>query len=122
MNYLLQATRRIERSLANLAKNHKSLERIIETKFHGLDIKVTEIQTTVESLKKEVDDVRMASRSDDDEHPGTGLPTTTQFQKMPRSAVVPVTSRAIVSAPTTAPLVAPLVPPVASSPLGAAGD
>jgi hypothetical protein len=82
-----------------------------------MDIMVTEMQTTIESLKKEVDDVRMAPISDDDEQPGICLPTTTQFQKMPRSAAVPVTSRATVSAPAAAPSVAPLVPPVASTPL-----
>ena len=33
-----------------LNQNQESLERIIETKFHDLDVKVTETQTTVEKL------------------------------------------------------------------------
>ena len=43
MTYLLEATLRIERSLANLAKNQESLERIMEDKMYNLDVKVIEI-------------------------------------------------------------------------------
>ena len=43
MSYLLQVAHRIERGLAKLVKNQGSLERIIETKFHDLDVKLTEI-------------------------------------------------------------------------------
>ena len=57
---------RIERSLANLVKKQESFERIIETKLHDLDVKVTEVQTTVESLKMEVDEARLHSSSDDE--------------------------------------------------------
>mgnify|MGYP005815421745 CR=1 FL=1 len=39
---------RIEKSLVTLSQNQESLERIIETKIHDLDVKVTEIQTIVE--------------------------------------------------------------------------
>ena len=43
------------------------MEWIVETKIHDLDVKVTEVQTTVEQLQRDVDGV-----SDDDE----ALPTT----------------------------------------------
>ena len=43
MTYLLEATLRIERSLAYLAKNQESLGRIVEEKMYNLDVKVTEI-------------------------------------------------------------------------------
>ena len=56
--YLLRASQRIERSLANLAKNQESLERVIETKLHALDVKVTEIATTVDQLKSDVENAR----------------------------------------------------------------
>ena len=99
MQYLLEATLRIERSLANLTQTQASFERIIETKFHDLDVKVTEIQTTVEQLQGDVDAVRKA-RSDDS---GDDGPTTEQFQTVPRaarSAAVPVVDpRTTVSAP-----------------------
>ena len=41
MSYLLEATLRIERCLANLAKNLEGLERIVEDKMYNLDVKVT---------------------------------------------------------------------------------
>ena len=41
--YLIQSTLRIEKGLATLTQNQESLERIIETKFYELDLKVTEI-------------------------------------------------------------------------------
>ena len=47
LSYLLEATVRIEKGLSTLNRNKESLERIIETKFHDLYVKVTEIQTTV---------------------------------------------------------------------------
>ena len=43
LNHLLEATLRIGKSLANLTQNQASLERIIETKFYELDVKVAEI-------------------------------------------------------------------------------
>jgi hypothetical protein len=46
--------------LANLTQTQASFERIIETKFHDLDVKVTQIQTTVEQLQGDVDAVKTA--------------------------------------------------------------
>ena len=63
MTYLLLATQRIEQGLANLVKNQESLERIVETKFHDLDVKVTEMATDLEKLKADVE----AKLSDDDD-------------------------------------------------------
>ena len=53
LGYLIQSTLRIEKGLAILTQNQESLERIIETKFYDLDLKVTEIQTTVKQLQEE---------------------------------------------------------------------
>ena len=39
--YLIQATLRIEKGLVTLTQSQESLERIIETKFYVLDLKVT---------------------------------------------------------------------------------
>ena len=50
LSYLLEATVRIEKGVTTLTQNQESLERIIETKFYDLDLKVTKIQTTVEQL------------------------------------------------------------------------
>ena len=80
MTYLLETTLRIERSLANLAKNQESLERIVEDKMYNLDVKVTEIQSIVEKLRDDAED------GNED--------TTTErlqtFPRAPRSSAVPV--------------------------------
>jgi hypothetical protein len=108
MTYLLEASLRIEQSLANLSKNQASLERIVEAKFYELDVKVTEIQTTVEKLKSDVDIVRTAIDDSGDDRP-----TTDRFQTVPRaarSAAVPVVDpRTTVSAPAATATVPPQV-------------
>ena len=43
LGYLIQATLRIEKGLATPTQNQESLERIVETKFYDLDLKVTKI-------------------------------------------------------------------------------
>ena len=90
--------------MATLTQNQESLERIVETKFYDLDLKVTEIQTAVEQLQEEAEEKR-------------GKATTDAFQRVPRSqrsAVVPVTdSRATTSAPAAT---APVPPPAATPP------
>ena len=68
--YLIQSTLRIEKGLATLTQNQESLERIIETKFYDLDLKVIEIQTTVEQLQEEAEERK-------------GKATTDAFQRVP---------------------------------------
>ena len=80
LGYLIQATLRIEKGLATLNQNQESLERIVETKFYDLDMKVTEIQTAVEQIQEEEEERR-------------GKATTDAFKRVPRglrSAAVPV--------------------------------
>ena len=102
--YLIQSTLRIEKGLATLTQNQGILERIIETKFYDLDLKVTEIQTAVEQLQEEAEERR-------------GKATTDAFKRVPRgprSAAVPVSdTRALVSAPAAT---APVPPPAATPP------
>ena len=104
LGYLIQATLRIEKGLATLTQNQESLERIIETKFYDLDLKVTEIQTPVEHLQEEAEERK-------------GKSTTEAFQRVPRaqrSAAVAVTdTRATTSAPAAT---ASVAPPVATPP------
>ena len=116
LGYLIQATLRIEKGLATLTQNQESLERIFETKLHDLDVKVTEIQTSVEKIQEELED-----KSD--------KTTTDAYQRVPRrqrSAAVPVTdTRATTSAPAATASVAPQVatppPPRTSSDAFVAG-
>ena len=104
LGYLIQSTLRIEKGLATLTKNKESLERIIETKFYDLDVKITEIQTAVEQLQEEAEEKK-------------GKSTTDAFARVPRgqrSAVVLVTdTRATTSAPAAT---APVPPPAATPP------
>ena len=72
LNYLLEATLRIEKVLATLTRNQESLERIFETKLHNLGVKVTEIQTSVEKIHEDLED-----RSD--------RTSTYAYQRVPRA-------------------------------------
>ena len=104
LTYLLEATLRIEKSLANLTKNQESLERIVEDKMYNLDVKVREIQTIVEKLRDDAED------NDD-------RPTTDRFRSVPRaqrSIAEPVADlRSAYSAPATT---ATVYPPVSTPP------
>ena len=104
LSYLLEATMRIEKSLTTLTQNQESLERIIETKFYDLDLKVTEMQIAVEQLQEEAEERK-------------GQATTDAFQRVPRgqrSATVPMAdTRATSSAPTA---IASVPPPIATPP------
>ena len=101
LGFLIQATLRIEKGLATLTQNQESLERIIETKFYDLDLKVTEIQTIVERLHEEGEEKK-------------GKGTTNAFQRVPRSqrsaAVLVPDTRATSSAPVAIASVSPPAP------------
>ncbi|KAE8776719.1 hypothetical protein D1007_50596 [Hordeum vulgare] len=56
MAHLIRTIQGMEKNINYILQNHKSLERIVENKFHVLDVKVTELATTVNKLKRE--DVR----------------------------------------------------------------
>ena len=56
---------RIEKGLATLTQNQESLERIIETKFYDLDLKVTEMQTAVEQLQEEAEEKKGKATTED---------------------------------------------------------
>ena len=101
LGYLIQATLRIEKGLATLTRNQESLERIVETKFYDLDLKVTEIQIAVEQLQEEAEERRGKATTDAFKHVPRG----------PRSVAVPVSdARASVSAPAATALVPPPAP------------
>src|SRR5215216_1505760 len=71
LSYLILATWRLEKGLANLTQNQESLERVFETKLHDMDVKVTEIQTSVEKIQEELEE-----KSD--------KTTTNVYQRVPR--------------------------------------
>ncbi|KAE8795499.1 hypothetical protein D1007_29583 [Hordeum vulgare] len=57
MEFLISTTRGMEKNTSNILLNQKSLESIVETKFHDLDVKACEIgpkYTKVESEKNQL--------------------------------------------------------------------
>lgn len=65
--FLVSSVQGMEKNISEILQNQKSLERIVETKFHDLDVKVTQMSTSVEQLKHELDRVRTPSSTSDDE-------------------------------------------------------
>ncbi|KAI4999524.1 hypothetical protein ZWY2020_004113 [Hordeum vulgare] len=65
MAFLVRSIQGMEKNISEILQNWKSLERIVETKFHDLDVKVTELTTTVKQLQREVDSVQIPRSNDD---------------------------------------------------------
>ncbi|KAE8782115.1 hypothetical protein D1007_44495 [Hordeum vulgare] len=76
MPFLVSTIQGMQKNVSEILLNQKSLERIVETKINDMDVKVAELTTTVHQLQHEVDSVKIArtSNDDDDDSP---LPTTT---------------------------------------------
>ncbi|KAE8789589.1 nucleolysin tiar [Hordeum vulgare] len=93
MTFLVSTVQGMEKNIQEIMQNKKSLERVVETKFHNMDVKVTELTTIVIQLQHEVDSVEIPRSKDeyedDDDEDESPPPTTTQFNKRPQSVVVP---------------------------------
>ena len=106
LGYLIASTLRIEKGLATMTQNQESLERIIEQQFYALDVKVTEIQTTVEKLQEDVEEKK-------------GKSTTDAFARVPRgqrSAAMPVPDTRATSSASATTLVPPAPAPTPPAP------
>ncbi|KAE8806910.1 hypothetical protein D1007_17004 [Hordeum vulgare] len=111
MAFLISTIQGMENKINDFLLNQKILGRIVKTKFHDLNIKVTQMTTTVNQLKKEVDALLAPSSSYDDDSP---LQTHTQFSTHGRSSSMLVPeSRPSSTAPISA-LVAPSAPPMST--------
>ncbi|KAE8768212.1 hypothetical protein D1007_60344 [Hordeum vulgare] len=89
MAFLVSIVQGMEKNIQEIMQNEKSLERVVETKFHNMDVKVTELTTIVRQLQHEVDFVEIPRSEDEDEYeddddkdesPPT---TTTQYSTRP---------------------------------------
>ncbi|KAE8768943.1 hypothetical protein D1007_59528 [Hordeum vulgare] len=96
MVFLVSTIQGIEKKIQEIMQNHKSLETVVETKFHNMDVKVTELTTIVRQLQHEIGCVEIPCSDeededeyDDDDEDKSPLPTTTRFSTKPRSIVVP---------------------------------
>ncbi|KAE8807653.1 hypothetical protein D1007_16032 [Hordeum vulgare] len=91
MAFLVSSVQGMEKNIQEIVQIQKSLERDAETKFHDMDVKVTELTTIVKQLQHEVDSMEIPQSDDDDDDEEEESPplTTTQFSTQSRSAVVP---------------------------------
>ncbi|KAE8780834.1 hypothetical protein D1007_45979 [Hordeum vulgare] len=97
MAFLVSTAQGMEKNIQEIMKNLKSLERVVETKFHNMDMKVTELTTTVRQLQHEVDSMEIQRSEDEDEDDDdddddgeeSPPPTTTRFRTQPRSDLIP---------------------------------
>ncbi|KAE8805934.1 hypothetical protein D1007_17939 [Hordeum vulgare] len=97
MTFLVSTVQGMEKNIQEIMQNQNSLERVVETKIHNMDMKVTELTTIVRQIQHEVDCVEIArsedededEHEDDDDEVESPPPTTTRFSTQPRSVVVP---------------------------------
>ncbi|KAE8799113.1 hypothetical protein D1007_25496 [Hordeum vulgare] len=57
MAFLVSTVQGMEKNIQEIMQNQKSLERVGETKFHNMDVKVTKLTTILTQLQREVDSV-----------------------------------------------------------------
>ncbi|KAE8786549.1 hypothetical protein D1007_39608 [Hordeum vulgare] len=85
MAFLVISVQGMEKNIQEILQSQKSLERVVETKFHEIDVKVSELTTIVKQLQHEIDSMEISCSDDEEQSP---LLTTTWFNTQPRSAVV----------------------------------
>ncbi|KAE8795111.1 hypothetical protein D1007_30056 [Hordeum vulgare] len=90
----------MENNIQEIMHNQKSLERVMDTKFHNMDVKVTELTTIVRQLQHEVDSMEIPHSKDEDEDEDdyddedeSPPPTTTRFDISPPLADLPFGTR-----------------------------
>ncbi|KAE8789836.1 hypothetical protein D1007_35947 [Hordeum vulgare] len=83
MAFIVSTVQGMENNIQETMQNQKSLERVVETKFPNMDMKVTELTTIVRHLQHEVDSMEIPCSQDededDDDEDESAPPTTTQF-------------------------------------------
>ncbi|KAE8785802.1 hypothetical protein D1007_40442 [Hordeum vulgare] len=92
MVFLVSTVQVMENKIQEIMLNQESLERVVETTFHNMDLKVTELTTIVRQLQHEVNSMeipRSEDEDDDDDEDESPPLTTTRFSTQPWSVVVP---------------------------------
>ncbi|KAE8800164.1 nucleolysin tiar [Hordeum vulgare] len=59
ISFLVSSIQGMEKNIQEILQSEKSLERVVETKFHDMDVKVTELTTIVKQLQHEVDSMEI---------------------------------------------------------------
>ncbi|KAE8817770.1 hypothetical protein D1007_04539 [Hordeum vulgare] len=60
----------MEKNIEEILQSQKSLERVVETKFHDMYVKVSELTTIVKQLQHEVDSVELPRSDEEDDDDG----------------------------------------------------
>ncbi|KAE8788340.1 hypothetical protein D1007_37593 [Hordeum vulgare] len=94
MGFLVSTIQGMEKNIHEIMQNQKSLERVVDTEFHNMDLKVTKLTTIVRQLQHEVDSMDIPrledeDEDDDDDEDESRPPTTTRFNTHPRSIAIP---------------------------------
>ncbi|KAE8779178.1 hypothetical protein D1007_47815 [Hordeum vulgare] len=85
MSFLVSTVQGMAKNIQEIMQNQKSLEIVVETKFHNMDMKVTELTSIVRQIQHEVDSMEIPRSEDedededDDDEDESPPPTTTQF-------------------------------------------
>ncbi|KAE8802961.1 hypothetical protein D1007_21156 [Hordeum vulgare] len=67
MAFLVSIVKGMEKNIQETMQSQKSLEGVVETKFHNMDVKVTELTTIVRQLQQEVDSMELPCLEEEDE-------------------------------------------------------
>ncbi|KAE8780603.1 hypothetical protein D1007_46240 [Hordeum vulgare] len=67
MAFLVSTVQGMDKNIQEIMQNQKSLERVVETKFHNMDVKVIELTTIIRQLQHEVDYVEIPLSQDEDD-------------------------------------------------------
>ncbi|KAI5017100.1 hypothetical protein ZWY2020_037478 [Hordeum vulgare] len=67
MAFLVSSVQGMEKNIQEILQNQKSLERVVETKFQDMDVKVIELPTIAKQLQHEVDSMQILRSHDDDD-------------------------------------------------------
>ncbi|KAE8802256.1 hypothetical protein D1007_22135 [Hordeum vulgare] len=57
--FLVSSVQGMEKNIQEILQRPKSLERVVETKFHDMDVKVSGLTTIVKKLQHEVNSVEI---------------------------------------------------------------
>ncbi|KAE8820577.1 hypothetical protein D1007_01322 [Hordeum vulgare] len=67
MVFLVSTAQGMDKNIQYIKQNQKSLERVVETKSHNMDVKITKLTTIIRKLQHEVDSMEIQWSEDEDE-------------------------------------------------------
>ncbi|KAE8812688.1 hypothetical protein D1007_10260 [Hordeum vulgare] len=65
--FIVTTVQGMNKNIQDIMQNQKSFERVVETKFHNMDVKITELTTIVRQLQHVVDSMEIPCSEYEDE-------------------------------------------------------